>query len=136
MSMTIEQLLDETIRRGIEGAKRDYNRPDNADKLRGSLAGFERARQLPITYEHFEAEIMKLEGKLRDMMRNNIREGYWERRCYQAEIQWVFEVLKVAWRRYPLSGNAVMTYQAILTGESPTSVPYLNKYTPHVPRPF
>jgi hypothetical protein len=118
--MTIEQLRDEVVLRGKEAASRDYNRPDQAAKLRGSLAGFDRAAVLPLNPEQFEAEIAKLEaelGEMRKRMRKRQdREGYWEKRCFQAEIEWTFSILCVGWRwGTSFSSRAAMFYNNVLT---------------------
>jgi hypothetical protein len=114
--MTLEQLRDEAIRLGIEACHRDYNRPDQANKKRGAIAGFERCRHIPIHPEYYEAELAQLEEKLQNIRGETDPADYWETRCYQAEIQWMFEVLKVAWRKFPLSARAAMTYNNILGG--------------------
>lgn len=96
--MTIEELRDEVIRRGREGAIRDYSGPEREHKLRGALNGFARAEKIALMPEQWEAEIAALEEKGNDMRRKQQPEGYWEHRCYQAEIEWVFSVLCIAWK--------------------------------------
>jgi hypothetical protein len=117
--MTIEQLRDEVVRRGRLAAEKSYARPDQSHKLRGSLAGFDRAAKLPLNREQFEAEIDALERDLRALRVLTQSTGhhteFWELRCRQAEIHWVFSVLCVAWRRSPsYSGRAVLLYNEIV----------------------
>lgn len=130
---TIEQLRNEVVRRGKEAAARSYNRPEQARKLRGSLAGFDRALHIPLMPEQWEGEIEALEMELRKLRllqtlpgikgiperteaeKQELQEEYWERRCFQAEIQWTFSVLCVAWKwGRTMSGRAVMTYADIV----------------------
>jgi hypothetical protein len=120
--MTIEELRDKTVELGIQAAKRDYGRPDQAHKLRGSLGGFSQAKALAINWEQFEAVISSREAIENQMRRNQAPEKeFWEHRCATAEIDWVYQVLRCAWRMYPLSGRAMSTYQQIVI-ESEQSV--------------
>lgn len=126
--MTIEELRIEVVKRGKAGALQSYSRPDQSHKLRGSLAGFDRALKLPLSPEQWEAEIEKLEKELVAMRQSSPSgkvgyasctdaemEKYWEKRCFQAEIQWTFSVLCIAWKfGKSISARATLAYADIV----------------------
>lgn len=86
--MNYDDFLRATIELGIDAARRDYTRPEQAEKLRGSLAGFEACRgkwpgQLNQLYDRTEAEASaRLDTE--DYL-------YW--RCRHLEVEWVCNVV-------------------------------------------
>jgi len=84
--MTIERFLSRVIDDGIAAAKDDYTRPDQEEKLRGSIAGFEACRGK-------NAEGLKelLESSRTATQDAHQREAadYWWYRCYELEVEWV-----------------------------------------------
>lgn len=95
-------LLNATIDGGIEGARRDYSRPDQANQLAGSVDGFEACR------EKSAPEIVALwlrAGRSADQeMESKDVTTYWYWRCFQLEVEWTLNVLSAALRT-PLLGH-------------------------------
>ena len=96
-------LLNATIDGGIAAARADYVRPDQADKLRGSVAGFEACREK----DRYELVALWSDaGAKANQCNGNATiygEGYWYWRCYQLEVEWVLNVLSAALRCSMLS---------------------------------
>jgi len=99
--MTYEEFLRRTIDEGIEAARQSYQRPDQAHKLEGSIAGFEACR------DKKPAEILALltaaEAESRAAMHGTgssdddpALKNYWRLRCKTLEIEWVANVLSAA----------------------------------------
>lgn len=118
--MNLREFLSRVIDKGIEAAKRDYDQPGDADRLRGSLAGFEACR------DKTPDELMQLlQEATRVTSEAHRREdsNYWETRSREAEIEWVCNVMSVVlvqngFRQIvPPTASAMMTAHKILSME-------------------
>ena len=100
--MTYEDFLHHVITDGIQAAKTDYTSPEEAEKLQGSLEGFDRAggKSIPELLEVFR----ETRAKADDLMNQNILKGYWRVRCAEFEIEWVLNCLS-AFQHEPLLGH-------------------------------
>lgn len=85
-----EAVLARIIEEGIEAARQDYTRPDDADKLRGSVEGFEMCRDLDPG-----GLAGVLERARKDTLQAHRDEApdYWRIRCAELEVEWVCNVL-------------------------------------------
>jgi hypothetical protein len=112
--MNVAQLMRRVIEDGIASVIQHETDPA---KVRGGVHGFELCEGL-ITLEQFEsliAERRKGEDNLRWAgVTDATKDDYWEYRMATIQVEWCYEILKVAHRKYPLSGRAVMKYQSIL----------------------
>lgn len=103
--MEYDAFLERVIADGLAAAKRDY--ADRAEKLTGAIAGFEACRGKDML------ELTRLLRSARDRTRELLAElrlddtvavprhnrpllRYWEARCYEAEIEWVCNVVSAA----------------------------------------
>lgn len=118
--MTIEELRERIIEEGIASVHRLETQPH---KIRGCLAGFEIARTLPI--EAFEETIANRERQRMEIYRGASSstadvETYWEYTCATAQIQHVWERLRIVLGKGSdrVSGNAYM-HVARLLGLAP-----------------
>jgi hypothetical protein len=95
MMTTYQQFLTRVIDSGIQAARKDYGGQGDAHKLKGALAGFEVCRgKVP-------EEIRKLlcAARLKRFELSRSQAGsssYWEHVCYEAEIEWVANVVSAA----------------------------------------
>lgn len=83
--------LDKVIDDGIAAARRDY--AHNEDKREGAVAGFEACRsKMPAEI----AAILKdaAEATRRAMLAHDPH--YWRVRCFEAEVEWVANVVSAA----------------------------------------
>lgn len=89
--MEYETFLTKVIDDGIEAAKKSYaSRPD---KLRGALAGFESCRgKSPAELR----SALDMAEKATQAARICRADNYWEVRCFEAEIEWVCNVVSAA----------------------------------------
>jgi hypothetical protein len=91
------EFLAKVIEDGVEAAKKDYTRPAQQCKLHGSLAGFEICKEKgmvelkAILKEAQEASFEMSFGGSPDMKVD--AETYWFKKCYEAEIEWVCNVV-------------------------------------------
>lgn len=91
--MTLGKFLDDVIANGIEAAREDYR--DYPIRLRGAIAGFEACRgKNPMELR----ELLKKSS--REAMEEYDRatsggggEAYWEKRCFEGEVEWVCNVV-------------------------------------------
>lgn len=88
--MNLVEFLHQVIEHGITGAKADYCKPEQADKLRGSLAGFEACRG-----KNPKELLELLQEASKDTQKAHLdwAGNYWEVRCREAEIEWVCNVV-------------------------------------------
>ncbi len=112
--MTLAELMNQVIADGIESVLANETRPE---KRRGGVAGFELCRGL-LTLEEFEALLVqrhKTEENLRwaGVTEEN-KDDYWEHRTATAQVEWCYEIMRVAFRKTPLSARAAMKYQSLL----------------------
>ncbi len=86
--METVQLLEKVVDDGIEAAKRDYAK--DKVKLKGAVAGFEACRNR--TLDELKRLLDTSSRRTRDARLNNA-ENYWEIRAYEAEVEWVCNVV-------------------------------------------
>jgi hypothetical protein len=90
--MKLSQLIDAILAKGIPAAKTDY--ADSPQKAAGAVAGFEACRG-------------KSPNELRDLLAaartatqaayfDDDKDNYWWYRCYEAEVEWVCNVVSCA----------------------------------------
>jgi hypothetical protein len=98
MNINYEEFLERVIEQGIEGARRDYSRPEQELKLAGSVAGFEACRhQTPgqlKTLLHASAEFTCIARQAK-AVEDGALEYYWQTRCFEAEVEWVANVVSI-----------------------------------------
>ena len=88
--MTYDVFLARAIEDGIAAARRDYTRPDQADKLRGALDGFELCRdQTPAALTVLLAATSEILVRSRD----SSPAMYWCAIARHAEVEWVCKVV-------------------------------------------
>ena len=117
--MTIEELKNYLIKRGIESVKKT----EKGSKRLGGIEGFEMCESL---YEpaEFENKIQELNKETRSIKRRRFHltkeeiEQYWRITCQCRQVEFVYERLKCAWRFPTLSARAVLDYSEILGNES------------------
>lgn len=114
--MNVVELMSRVCEDGIKSVLQHETDPA---KRRGGVHGFELCKGLT-TLEQFEsliAERRKGEDNLRWAgVTDDTKDDYWEYRMATIQVEWCYEILKVAHRRYPLSGRAIMKYQSIVMG--------------------
>jgi hypothetical protein len=86
MPITHEEFLTRVIDEGIAAARRDYSRPDQKDKLEGSVAAFVACRGKSVLDL---AKILAEADVATDAAANCDDEKYWFYRCFAAEVEWV-----------------------------------------------
>lgn len=94
--MDYREFLDRVVNDGIEAVKKDYSKPEQEPKRRGSIQGFEDCRgKSPseigeliklASKKTFEASIRVHEDEISDG-------EYWAVRCRELEIEWVANVV-------------------------------------------
>lgn len=124
--MTVSELLEKVIERGISAAKRDYSPKGGEDpeyllqkeeQLKGSIAGFEACRgKLGDDLLRVKDEASKATEEARsDAMAGIIpKERYWYYRCFEAEVDWVINCISAA-IGINLSPLMAPTYRAQMT---------------------
>lgn len=91
--MTMQQFLDRVIDDGIAAAKADYTREDQAEKLRGSIDGFELCRGLnPLQLR----DVFTAANQDADRRMLERAPDYWYWRCRALEVEWVCNVVSAA----------------------------------------
>jgi len=86
--MSATEFLEHVINEGIEAAKKDYK--EGTEKYKGAIDGFEACRNCE------SKELLELYLIANEYVQNAYRENadnYWYFRCYQAEIEWVCNVV-------------------------------------------
>jgi len=78
--------LEQCINDGIEAAKNDYTKPEDQEKLEGSIAGFEECRgkspeELIALYSQATKKAFFPDRESKEM--------YWYFRCYELEVIWI-----------------------------------------------
>jgi len=87
------EFLESVINSGIEGVKADYCKPEDKDRLDGSIEGFEACRGKS------PAELLSLlEVSRRAMMDafHGQASNYWRIRSREAEVEWTCNVISAA----------------------------------------
>jgi len=86
--MNYQEFLTKVIDEGIAAARKDY--ADQKDKLNGSIAGFEACRDK--TPEELKLLLESSQISTKDAYTNQLV-NYWWFRCYEAEVEWVCNVV-------------------------------------------
>lgn len=90
--MDYQTFLTHLIEDGIKAAKADYAKPEQLNKLEGSIEGFEQCRGK-------SPETLKALLELHQQMTINARneqidlKEYWKIRCREVEVEWVCNVV-------------------------------------------
>lgn len=92
--LTLGGLLERTIDDGIDAARRDYTEPRDAERLEGSVAGFEACRgrtpeQLAVLLTEARRETQAAYRADPDPAATR----YWYWRCRELEVEWVCNVV-------------------------------------------
>lgn len=90
--MDFNKILTHIIEQGIEAVKKDYK--EGTDKYNGAIAGFEECRNK--TVEELTDLLIKCREETSRAFKREIggiKEGYWFIRCFEAEVEWVCNVL-------------------------------------------
>ena len=117
--MTIEELKNHLIKRGIESVKKT----EKGDNQVGGIEGFEMCYALR-TPEDFDKKLEKLHKEAqailfrRPDLTKEEQELYWRIRYQFLQVEFVFERLKCAWRFQTLSARAALDYSEILEKEN------------------
>lgn len=85
--------LNAIIDDGIEDIRLNYQRPDQAMKKEGGIAGFSECRGLS------DEDLLKLfeRAKARRIAAQNSQDhDYWRHRMYELQVEWVLNVLSAA----------------------------------------
>jgi len=108
--MNYQNFLTRVIDEGIQAARKDYDQPDEIDKLTGSVAGFEACRDKSPTElktmltnsrvgtfraredHRREAGPAQLDANFHGSLTEEAK-GYWWYRCFEAEVEWVCNVV-------------------------------------------
>jgi hypothetical protein len=89
--MTYIEFLEKTINNGIAAAKASYKEEYQKQKLAGSLAGF---RECKGRSPQELGELLETCAiSVKDAFTNNDEDNYWWYRCYQAEVEFVCNVV-------------------------------------------
>lgn len=88
--MNYYEFLEHCINDGIAGAKADYNKESQKDKLDGSIAGFEACRNK--TPEQLAGILVVAQVDANHAMLKR-EENYWYHRCFEIEVAWVCNVV-------------------------------------------
>lgn len=83
--MIFDDFVTKIVDDGIQAATDDYTRPDQQDKLRGSVAGFEICRGKNV--EELRELLAASATATQDACQRD--SDYWWYRCYESEVEWV-----------------------------------------------
>ena len=112
--MTLAELMHIVIEDGIKSVLENETRPE---KRRGGVVGFEMCRGI-LTLKEFEVLLQERQKAEKEMMRWSVTEenkdAYWEHRTATVQVEWCYEIMRVAFRCSPLSTRAAMKYQSVL----------------------
>ena len=109
--MTIIELRDLVIEEGIKSVRKHEKR---GFRRRGCLRGFELCRNL-LTPEEFSTILTERQSKERSLVSRRVPPNvYWEYRCATAQIEHLWERLKVIYGIYPQSARAIIQYAKIV----------------------
>lgn len=85
------KFLSQLINEGMEAAKNDYATPKDKQKLEGSIAGFDACRD---KHPHELLEVYKENQEyVEKVFHAHDTDTYWWFRCYQAEVEYVLNVV-------------------------------------------
>lgn len=109
--MNLNDALNRIIDDGIKAVRNDYTRPEDDDKLKGSIAGFEECRGKQ------PSEIVALRQEAHEKMMQAHAEhanDYWYWRCRESEIEWVINVLSNIMHAQGWTPIGIMTYRGAM----------------------
>ena len=110
IQMHYKDFLDRVIDEGIEAAGKSYVK--DPAKFRGARAGFEACRdQMP----HQLVETLKNARLATCSAFADEADDYWEIRCYEAEVEWVCNVVSAALMNHGLFPIATVTARGVVT---------------------
>lgn len=91
--LSYPDFLNRIINDGIEAVRIDY--ADDKNRMEGSIAGFEACRGLdPIQLgELFRRASANMSEAMYEARDSEDHAKYWWHRCYQAEVEWVCNVV-------------------------------------------
>ena len=111
MPMDRNSLLNAIVDDGIEEVRHTYLRPDQHDRLEGSIAGFEACRGLD------DESLLTLRDQARidthEAMAAESRD-YWRVRHRELQIEWTINVLSAAMHAHGLPPLAPPTMRGLL----------------------
>lgn len=107
--MTYKEFIERVINEGIEAAKVDYIKPEDQERLEGSIAGFEACRN---KYPFQLVDVLNEANEEMNQAYTERKKNYWWFRCFQAEVEWVCNVV---------SAMLINNQQASITSYLPTA---------------
>jgi len=122
LTQSIEDFKNKVIEAGIASVNTHEKREE---RIKGCLAGLERCRALN-SMADFEECIARCHENERAMIQSGAAHTdpklYWEVRCETAQVEFVFERMKVIWKQLglysgPLSAHAILQAARILDSE-------------------
>ena len=90
--MNLDSFLNTVIDEGIAAATADYVKPEDKDRLEGSLKGFEECRGKSVV----ELMVLLTDAQEKTMNHREDALDYWYWRCREGEVEWVCNVLSAA----------------------------------------
>ena len=124
--MNLIEFKNKVIERGIAAAKADYTKPEDKNRLEGSLAGFELCRETPL--EKLQQLLIEARKESNTHMFEQDLERYWHCRSKEAEIEWVCNCVSVVLANegrepiIPCTCNAVLLANEIISEENKTNL--------------
>jgi hypothetical protein len=107
--MTLKALLDRIADDGIKACSENYK--NNPKKRDGAIAGFNACRDKTI----FELrQQLHIAANAADVARAVDRENYWYLRCFEAEIEWVCNVVSACLQNQGLDTIVTPTMRGYL----------------------
>lgn len=113
---TLESLVQEVIKRGKESLRKAGHRPIC---IEGGLEGFDLCATIEPTLKAYE-DVLRERGKREDELQRKLRtdqvsiDNYWRYRYGTLQVEYVYQILRVAYQASPQSARAVMAYAAIV----------------------
>lgn len=102
----VRRLVDWLIEQGVASVHEHETRPE---RIKGCLAGFELVRTLPPTLEAYQQCLAERRRREVEMVgRHEDAVAYWEYRCATAQVEHVYERLKIIFGAPVVSGFAAM----------------------------
>jgi hypothetical protein len=108
--MEYNDFLKAVIDQGIEAAKADYTKPQDANRLDGSIEGFIACRNKT------PEELVEVYNETNEYMHTDDVQKYWWYNCYRLEVMWVCNVVSayLALRGgKPIPVGALPTYRGV-----------------------
>lgn len=115
--MDFRGFIEVVVRDGMEAARADYVKPEDKQRLEGSLKGFEECRGK--SYEELEKLLLDSRRELQDRFGEA---DYWYWRCRADEIEWVCNVVSAAvqgrsgWIVTPTARGALKAAEVLAKG--------------------